>query len=196
MKGLRNKRGPYVINILKPNNYAAIYVILAIKKIETGMKKVFTLMVLTMLMANCGAPKTAGTNSKPVAKKPDVQYKDDFRAATEQDKHDLLNRLKATGAGYSVLIFTKNFKGEKIKVSNTKKTLYNDNLISNLKSGIAGTIRIDNTADTTVFDNLTKKDVVIEAAEAQKHKFIYLMKNPGADNVFTITYSNTLRPLE
>jgi hypothetical protein len=47
-----------------------------------------------------------------------------------------------------------------------------------------------------VHDNFTKKDAIIETKEAQKHKFIYVMKNPGAENPFVITYSNTLRPLE
>lgn len=162
------------------------------------MKKIVLITVISLFMVMC---KTAGTGtssskSVKVKEKAGIQYRDDFTSASEKEKAALLSDLKATGAGYSVLIFTQNFKGEKVIVSNAKKQLYNDYTISNLKSGIAGPVRIDNSLDTKVYNNLTKKEVIIEAEEAQKHKFIYLMKNPGGKNAYTITYSNTLRPLK
>ncbi len=142
----------------------------------------------------CKSAKTANAVSE---KKPDVQYRDDFRAAPEAEKDALLNKLNANSGNYSVLIFTQNFKGEKVKVTNSKgKRLYNQNVISNLKTGIAGQIRIDNRYDTYIHDNFTGNETTVEAEEAKKYKFIYLMKNPGGKNPFTITYSNTLRPLE
>ncbi len=167
------------------------------------MKKTVAIILLSLLMVMCKTPggvtQPAGTTAKAdtkVKKKDGIQYRDDFTSASEKEKAALLSDLKAAGAGFSVLIFTQNFKGEKVIVSNAKKQLYNDYTISNLKSGVAGSIRIDNTVDTKVFDNLTNKEVVIEAEDAKKHKFIYLMKNPGGKNAFTITYSNTLRPLK
>lgn len=155
------------------------------------MKKISLIILLAFLFTMCSTSKS----TKAVAK-PEVQYKDDFRSASEKEKSALLKKLKATGAGYSVLIFTKNYKGEKVTASNTKKTVYSGYLFSNLKTGIADQIRIDNTVDTRVFDSFTKKEAVISAKEAQKHKFIYLMKDPSTENPFLITYSNTLRPLE
>lgn len=155
------------------------------------MKKTFIIIFTALLFAMCSTTKSAKVNAKP-----EVQYKDDFKSASDKEKSALLKKLNAAGDGYSVLIFTKNYKGEKIVTSNAKKTLHSENLISNLKTGIAEQIRIDNSVDTKVYDNLTKKEAIISAKEAQKHKFIYLMKNPGADNPFLITYSNTLRPLE
>lgn len=160
------------------------------------MKKTVLITALAIMMAMCSTTKTSKNGSTSKSSDAKVQYKDDFRAAGDKEKATLLKNLKATDAKYSVLIFTKNFKGEKIVVSNASSTLYSENLISNLKSGIASTIRIDNTQDTKVYDNFTKKEAIIETKEAQKHKFIYVMKNPGADNPFVITYSNTLRPLE
>ncbi|HYD91890.1 MAG TPA: hypothetical protein VEA37_10440, partial [Flavobacterium sp.] len=156
-------------------------------------------LVLSFLFIMCSGTKT---NSSPRSKafaersRPEVQYKDDFRAASDKERTALLKDLNAAGAGYSVLIFTRNYKGEKVIVSNAQKQLHNGYVMSNLKTGIAGTVRIDNKLDTKVYDNFSKQEAIIEAKEAQKHKYIYLMKNPGAGNPFVITYSNTLRPLE
>lgn len=160
------------------------------------MKKIAFIAALAIMMAMCSTTKTSKNSSASKSSNPKVQYKDDFRAAPDKEKATLLKDLKATDAKYSVLIFTKNYKGEKIVASNSNTTLYSGYIISDPKSGIASSIRIDNTLNTKIYDDFTKKEAVIEAKEAQKHKFIYLMKNPGADNPFIITYSNTLRPLE
>ena len=162
------------------------------------MKKT-ALIALSFLIIMCGSTTTkTSSRSKAVTKKsrPEVQYKDDFRAASDKERAALLKELNAAGEEYSVLIFTRNYKGEKVIVSNAQKQLHNGYVMSNLKTGIAGTVRIDNKLDTKVYDNFSKQEAVIEAKEAQKHKYIYLMKNPKADNPFVITYSNTLRPLE
>ncbi len=152
------------------------------------------IIAVAMLTAMCGTVNKG--NSTTAEKRPDVQYRDDFKSAGEAEKNKLLKDLKAESSNYSVLIFTQNYKGQKIKVSNTNKRLFNEYVVSNLKTGIAGKLRIDNRYDTTLYDNYDKTSTVIEAKEAQKHKYIYVMKNPGNKNPFTITYSNTLRPLE
>lgn len=155
------------------------------------MKKIALVFLSALLFTMCSTSKSVKAPAKA-----EVQYKDDFRSAGDKEKSALLKKLKATGAGYSVLIFTKNYKGEKVTAASAKKTVYSGYPFSNLKTGIADQIRIDNTVDTRVYDSFTKKEAVITAKEAQKHKFIYLMKDPGAENPFLITYSNTLRPLE
>lgn len=160
------------------------------------MKKAFVFFLMIIALSACGSKKKAAATADEPAK-PEVQYRDDFRATTTAKKNKLLKTLKATGKNYSVLIFTKGFKGEQITVSSNGKTLYRGNQISNLKTGIADQVRIINTADTKIFDNLTKAEVVLPATETQKHKFIYLMKDSdGKGSPFVITYSNTLRPLE
>lgn len=156
------------------------------------MKKTLVIIVIAFLLTMCGSTKTSNTANA----KPEVQYKDDFRSASDKEKNALLKKLNATAANFSVLILTKNYKGEKIVISNEKKTLQSSNAISNLKTGIADAIRIDNTLNTKIYDNYTKKEAIITTKEAQKHKYIYVMKDPGAANPFVITYSNTLRPLE
>jgi len=156
------------------------------------MKKTSLIIITALLFTMCSTSKSA---KAPV--KAEVQYKDDFRSASDKEKSALLKKLKATGAGYSVLIFTQNYKGEKVTAINTKNTVYSGYPFSNLKTGIADQARIDNALDTKIYDTFTKKEATITAKEAQKHKFIYLMKNPpGGDSPFRITYSNTLRPLE
>ena len=139
---------------------------------------------------------TIGTAAKDTKGDTEVRYRDDFKSATEGEKKALLQSLNATAANYSVLIFTQNYKGEKITASNATKKLYSDYVISNLKTGIAATTRIDNTVDTKVYDDLTKTEIVLKASDTQKHKFIYLMKKPGETIPFLVTCSNTLRPLE
>jgi len=157
------------------------------------MKKILFILPLLLVFTMCKSSKTVSASAKEVT---EVRYRDDFRAATAAEKTKVLKELKATAANYSVLVFTQNFKGEKIVASNAAKKLYSDYVISNLKTGIADKTRIDNTVDTKVYDNLTKKEVTLLAKDAAKYKFIYLMKNPGGETTFIVTYSNTLRPLE
>lgn len=160
------------------------------------MKKIFSLLLVVFILTACGSKKKAASAANEPAR-PEVQYRDDFRATTTSKKNKLLKTLKATGKNYSVLIFTKGFKGEQITVTGNGKTLYRGNQISNLKTGIADQIRIINTADTKVLDGLTKAEITLPAEETQKHKYIYLMKDEdGKGSPFVITYSNTLRPLE
>jgi hypothetical protein len=162
------------------------------------MKKMMLIVLTAMLFVMCKSAKTATAAADAKADTTvEVQYLDDFRAAGDKERNAVLKGLKATAAKYSVLIFTQNFKGEKITATNTKGRLYRGYAISDLKTGIADKTRIDNTVDTTVHDESDKIEVVIEAKEAQKHKFIYLKKNPGSKKApYTVTYSNTLRPLE
>lgn len=156
------------------------------------MKKIIPILFIAFLFTMCGTSKSAKGSAKP-----EVQYKDDFRSATEKEKKALLKKLNASATNYSVLILTQNYKGEQIIISNEKKTFYKEYPISNMKTGIADELRIDNTIDTKIYDTFSKKEAIISAKEAQKHKYIYLMKNPpGGDSPFRITYSNTLRPLE
>lgn len=158
------------------------------------MKKILFIIGMAMLLVMCKSTKTATASAGE--EKAKVQYKDDFRSASAKEKAAVLKELKASGANYSVLVFTQNFKGEKITASNVNGQIYSGYAISNLKTGIADKARIDNTLDTTVYDKSDNHEVVIEAKEAQKHKFIYVMKNPGSKTPFTVTYSNTLRPLK
>lgn len=163
------------------------------------MRKLVLIFIALTFFA-CKSKKAVtsdATSGTTVNKKEYVQYRDDFRSVTKEQREAFLKDIKAAENNYSVLIFTRGFKGEGIQVSNEKKVLFSGNVISNIKTGIADEIRIDNTIDTKVFDSFTKKSVIIESEEAKKHKFIYLMKdNSNKEMPFSITYSNTLRPLK
>lgn len=165
------------------------------------MNKLLCLSLAGIMLLSCSTKKTTtdtanSSNHIEIKQNHNVQYLDDFTSASPAVKETLLKELRAEEAKYSVVILTQNYKGEKIIIKNSKRKLYDDYTISNLKSKLAREVRIDNTLDTTVYDNLTKTMITIEAKEAQKHKFIYIKKNPGSKNIFTITYSNTLRPLQ
>lgn len=160
------------------------------------MKKILPILLACTMLVMCKSKKTTA-EAETDNGKPGIQYRDDFRAATDKERVALLKKLRATDAAYSVLILTKGFKGEKVVVSTAGKTIYSGTFISNLKSGIAGPVRIQNGTDTKVYDTFSKNEVIIPAEDAKKHKYIYLMKdNANKNNPFTITYSNTLRPLK
>ena len=166
----------------------------------TGMR--ITILILFSLLFVMCKSKQAATETKvsdndiKTEAKSNVQYRDDFRSVSNKEKEVFLKKLKAEAKNYSVLIFTRGYKGEGIQVSNAAKIMYSGNVISNLKTGIGHYIRIDNTVDTKVFDSFTKKSIILEAEEVKKHKFIYLMKDSSnKSQPFSITYSNTLRPL-
>ena len=160
------------------------------------MKKIFLIIACAVLFTMCKTKKEA-VASAPAAKESNtIQYRDDFRSVTPAKKAAILKSMDATGANFSVLIFTQGYIGEKMVVSNSKKLLFGGYLISNKKTGIADKLRIDNTLDTKIYDSSDKKELIIDAAEAKKHKFIYVKKAQGKEYPFTVTYSNTLRPLE
>ncbi|MFL9845363.1 hypothetical protein [Flavobacterium rhizosphaerae] len=159
------------------------------------MKKLFFIIAISFFMVMCKSAKTSSDTKKDDMSSVEVRYRDDFRAATTSERSNVLSELKATANEASVLIFTQNYKGEKIEVKSKGKRIYNDYIISNLDTGIGDKLKIDNTKETKVYDNLTKQVITIPADKASKYKFIYLMKNPGGEKQYILTYSNTLRPL-
>lgn len=157
------------------------------------MKNIVLACVVVLFSIGCSSKKVVLEEKAEAV----VQYKDDFRSISEAGKKKFLSEMKATGETASVLILTKGFKGEDVSISNEKKSLYKGNPISNLETGIAGYITIDNTVNTKISDKLSKKEAVIDGANAKKHKFIYVMKDHAQHgNPYVITYSNTLRPLQ
>lgn len=156
------------------------------------MKNIIIALVLVVFSVACSSKKVVADEKA----EPTVQYRDDFRSVSEAGKKKFLTEMKATGATSSVLILTKGFKGEDVLIANEKKSLYKGNPISHLETGIAGYITIDNTIDTRITDKLSKREAVIDIANAKKYKFIYVMKNPEQQgNPYVITYSNKLRPM-
>ncbi|MEW5676872.1 hypothetical protein ABGT15_11215 [Flavobacterium enshiense] len=156
------------------------------------MKKLLLLAALGIILTNCSSKKA--TTEK--ASEPVVQYRDDFKSVSDKSKTTFLKGLKATEDQYSVILLTKGFMGEEVKVFNGEKVLYKGNPISHLETGIAGYFRINNTITTKITDKFSKKEAVIDSENAKKHKFIYVMKDNGLENPYKITYSNTLRPLK
>lgn len=164
------------------------------------MRKSVLVIICALLFVMCKSKQAATTTAAAEeikVEKTNVQYRDDFRATADKNRVALLKDLKATEKNYSVLIFTKGYKGEGIQVSNENKVLFSGNVISNLKTGIANTIRIDNNLDTKIFDSFTKKSVILELKDTKKYKYVYVLKdNSNKESPFSITYSNTLRPLK
>jgi len=182
------------------------------------MKKI-TILFLSILFVMCKSPARKLENSKSEAEKkleklkkdeidnttltkenlvlPDyAQIRDDFRSVSENSRDLYLKGMSATDEKYSVVILTKGYKGENIQIKNDSKTFYSGMVMSDLKSGIAKSIRIDNTKDFTIYDNFTKRSLTIESNYASLFKFIYIMKNNSDKEIpFRITYSNTLRPV-
>jgi len=150
-------------------------------------------LLMLFCVMSCSSKKVVPEEKK----EPTIQYRDDFRSVSDAAKKKFLTEMKANGETASVLILTKGFKGEKVTVGNEKKSLYSGIPISNLSTGIAGYITIDNTIDTRLTDELSKTEAVIDVKNAKKYKFIYVMKDHAQQgNPYVITYSNKLRPLK
>jgi predicted SPOUT superfamily RNA methylase MTH1 len=157
------------------------------------MKKILFIALLSALFVMCKTTKTTtAAATSTTAGQPEVAYRDNFKTVTDAEKAATLKELKATGENHSVLILTKNFKGENITVSNGSKKFYTGYPISNLGTGLAEKVAIDNTADITVYDSRSKKEAVLKSSDTKKYKFVYVSKKPGAKNPFVVTYSNKL----
>jgi hypothetical protein len=153
------------------------------------MKKTALLILCSLFMAMCTTKKATTTTA---VAKPKVTKSDDFKAVTDAQKTATLKELKATEAGYAVVVLTKNFKGENIVVTSGAKKFYSDYPITNRGNGFAGQFRVENTADIKIYDSHTKKEAVLKSSDIKKNKFVYISKNPSAKNPFVITYSNKL----
>ncbi len=154
------------------------------------MKKIALILFCSVFLAMCTAKKA--TTATSAAAKPKVTTSDNFKAAPEAEKTATLKELKAAEAGYSVVVLTKNFKGENIILSSGSKQFYTGYPITNLGNGLAEKFRVDNSADIRIYDTHTKKEAILKNSDIKKHKFVYISKNPSAKNPFVITYSNKL----
>lgn len=126
-----------------------------------------------------------------------AQVRDDFRSVSDQTRDNYLKGMKASEDKYSVIILTKGFKGENITVKNGSKSFFRGMTMSDLKSGIAKSIRIENEQDIIIADSFTGGELTIEADHAKMFKFIYVMKNNANKEIpFKVTFSNTLRPVK
>lgn len=167
------------------------------------MKKALFILLASSLFVMCKTAKTTNNSATAVtekeAEKPkseNVIYSDKFKAATEAQKQEVLKQLSASAENYSVLILTRNYKGEQITVMNGGKQVYKDYPISNKAIGIAEKIRIDNTQDTEIFDNTSNKSILIDSRDAQKYKFVHVAKEPGKKIPFVIVYSNKMKAVK
>ncbi|AJA68727.1 hypothetical protein HX045_04315 [Myroides odoratimimus] len=125
-----------------------------------------------------------------------AQVRDDFRSVTDKTKANYLRGMNASADNYSVVILTKGFKGENISIKGNSKTYYYAMTMSDLRSGIAKSIRVDNTQNIVLKDSYTGGSLTIESDHAKMFKFIYVMKNnANKETPFKVTFSNTLRPV-
>lgn len=125
-----------------------------------------------------------------------AQVKDDFRSVSEKTKTAYLQGMKATDPMYSVIILTKGYQGENITVKNEDKNFFKAMTMTDHSTGIANSIRVDNTQDIILIDNFTQGSLSIKTDHAKLFKFIYIMKNNSdKETPFRVTFSNTLRPV-
>lgn len=125
-----------------------------------------------------------------------AQVRDDFRSVSDQSRDSYLKGMNATAPNYAVIILTKGFKGENISIKNEDKSFYKAMTMSDLKSGIAKSVRIDNSKDLVIHDTFTGGEITLLSDHAKMFKFIYIMKNnANKETPFKVTFSNTLRPV-
>lgn len=151
------------------------------------MKKISVYVVLMLLSIATSCKSSSVT----------TQYRDDFKSVSEKEKTAFLKEQNATSNNRSVLILTQGFKGEKITAKQNDKSVYSSYPITNLNTQLADYFSFSNEMELLIYDQFAKKEITIPLEKAKKYKFIYLMKEYKADTAdFSITYSNTLRPLK
>ena len=151
------------------------------------MEKISASVVLLLLFITTSC-KTNGVAT---------HYRDDFKSVSEKEKTAFLKEQNATSNNRSVLVLTQGFKGEKISAKQEDKAVYSSYPITNLNTKLADYFSFSNETELLIYDQFTKKEIVISSEKSQKYKFIYLMKEYKDDTTdFSITYSNTLRPLK
>lgn len=125
------------------------------------------------------------------------QVRDDFKSVSSQEKNTFLKQKKATSTTKSIVILTNGFKGEKMIAKQANKTIYSAYPITNLKTKYADSFSFTNKENLVIYDNFSKKELLLESKKVSAYKFIYIMKiitDNGAS--YKVTLSNTLRPLE
>lgn len=168
------------------------------------MMKKLPYLLLLLLFAMCKTPKLATDTNKKVEDKKEKreskeiyyteQTRNDFRSVSENVKKKFLEDYKAVEHGYAILFFTQGFNGEKVVVKNSEGTLYKGEIISDKTSGLAKNMRINTLIDTEIHDKESDKTFYINSKKAQKHKFVYIMKDSDSDKPYKITFSDKLRP--
>ncbi len=156
------------------------------------MKTVYLAVVALLILSSCSSKAVVAEKKNYT-----VQYKEDFRSVNDQYEIDFLKSLDASGDEKSVIHFTQGYKGEKISATSNGKNVYTGYPLTNLKIQYASYFAFKNDADLIITDRFSGKQITIESKKAVKYKHIYVMKTgKGATAHFTITFSNTLRPVK
>lgn len=124
-------------------------------------------------------------------------YRDDFRSASKAEIEKIHKEVNAKNSNKSILFLTQIYKGEKIIISQNGKVIFSEYPITNLNNRIASYLSFNNQQDLVITDKNSKKEILIPTKKSSKHKYVYLMKKVTKGKFqFTITYSNTLRPMK
>lgn len=155
------------------------------------MKKILFILAIAMLFVTCKSKKTIATEPSNY-----VTYTDKFKTSTDAQTKAFLKKLNAEDEGYSVLLLTRKFVGSELTVTSGGKEIYKGYALTNKGNGLAETLRIPNTTDTRIYDTYTKQEVLLEASDVKKHKFVYVAKTGRTQTPFGVAYSHKLRAMK
>jgi hypothetical protein len=156
------------------------------------MKKILFILALSLLFITCKSKKNI-TTAKPANY---ITYTDKFKTSTDAQTKAFLKKLNAEGEDYSVLLLTRKFVGSELTVTAGGKEIYKGYALTDKSNGLAETLRIPNTTDTRIYDTYTKQEVLLEAGDLKKHKFVYVAKTGRTQTPFGVAYSHKLRAMK
>lgn len=155
------------------------------------MKKILFILALSLLFITCKSKKTTAVEPTNY-----ITYTDKFKTSTEAQTTAFLKKLNAEDDGYSVLLLTRKFVGSELTVTSGGKEIYKGYALTNKGNGLAETLRIPNTSDTRIYDSYAKQEVVLDAKDVKKHKFVYVAKTGRTQTPFGVVYSHKLRAMK
>lgn len=128
-----------------------------------------------------------------MCKSPQVDYVKYNKDLSDSAVKKFLKDLDAEENNYSVLIFTQQFNGENIKVTNDNKVIYDDSLKTIEGLGLAKQFRINNFLRTVITEKNTGYSFSLKKKDLLKYKYVYIEKDVLKNSRYHINYSNTLR---
>lgn len=170
------------------------------------MLKKLPYIFFILLFAMCKTPQlvSSSNNKNDSAKKENKkesteiyyteQTRNDFRSVSQKVQDKFLSDYNADEDGFAILFFTQGFNGEKVVVKNDEGTLFKGDVTTDKTTGLAKNMRIKSSVNTEIHDKETNKTFYINAKKAQKHKFVYVMKDSKSEKPYKITFSDKLRP--
>lgn len=122
---------------------------------------------------------------------PKVTYSNEGVLANKDAENKILKYLHADTETSSVIVFTDGFLNhEELEVKIENVVVFSDTLSTDRSSGLAKTLKVENSKDITVTNLNIKYKIKLPAKDLIKYKFVYISKDADTDKDYYVDYSH------